>query len=109
MPSSTPPSVSPAWLRGYWTFIGPLLLLVVAAIVIKTGSGWFTAADLAFFVVALSIVLARVKDFRGGDRRTSTNQPATPGDVRRYCLMSIGYALGGWVVANILGNYVMSR
>jgi hypothetical protein len=87
--------------------IGPFLLLVMATAVISQGRGWATAADVGFFVVLGGIVLARVADFRGGDRRTATGQPASSHDLRRYVFIMVGLGLVGWILAKAMAHYVV--
>ena len=56
--------------RLYWMMLGPLLLALLAYVVIKTGNGWLTGADIGFLAVLAGLLLARWLEFRGGNDTT---------------------------------------
>jgi hypothetical protein len=91
--------------RGFWTALGPLLLLTLLAIIISTGSGWLTAVDALFFLTLAGVLAARWFEFRGGDPQTATGQPATRDDLRFYLLVTPIVGLIAWVLANAIGNH----
>jgi hypothetical protein len=64
--------------------------------------------DLLFFLFLAGTVLARYLEFRAGDPRTATGQPATWGDFRRYAAVLIVGGFAVWTVANVLGNHLLS-
>jgi hypothetical protein len=94
-------------IRLYWMMLGPLLLALLAYVVIKTGNGWVTGADIGFLAVLAGLLLARWLEFRGGNPRTAEGEPATPAHLRRYVIGAATVGLAVWVGANILGNYVL--
>lgn len=107
----TYPSTSPlvALSRVFWMMVGPLALAGLAAAIIKVGTGWLTALDLAFLAVLGGMLLARWLEFRGGDPQTATGEPATLTHLRRYLLFALVLGLTVWVVANFVGNHWLSR
>ena len=94
--------------RVYWMAIGPAILVLLALNIINRGNGWFTPVDFAFLALLGVLLLARWIEFRGGDPHTSTGEPATPEDLRRYALYAILIGLGAWVVANLIGNHLLA-
>jgi hypothetical protein len=91
-----------------WMMVGPALLAVFAFLVVKTGNGWLTPVDFGFMAVAASLILARWLEFRTGSPQTAEGQPATPEHLRQYTIGVVVISLVVWVVANILGNYVLT-
>jgi predicted cobalt transporter CbtA len=87
---------------------GPPLLAVFDFLVVKTGNGWLTVMDAGFLAVLFGLILARWLEFRSGSPQPAEGQPATPEHLRRYIIGVIVIGLVVWVVANILGNYVMT-
>lgn len=92
--------------RFFWLFLGPMALFVAAASILQSGAGWATAQDAIFLVITILIVLARWYDLRSGQGRDVYGNPATPADFRKYLTWALPTAIGIWVVANLLGNYV---
>ena len=95
--------------RIFWMMIGPMILVLLVMGVAGTGTGWFTGHDIAFLIVVAVTVLARWYEFRSGNPLASTGDPATPDVLRRYvvCVSLIG--LGVWVVANVIGNHLLTE
>jgi hypothetical protein len=87
---------------------GPLFLLLCAGKVVATGNGWFTPADIAYFVVLAAMIFARWFEFHKGNAQTATGEPATQANLYRYVLATLAIGLGVWVVANIIGNYILA-
>jgi hypothetical protein len=104
---STP--IIPLLGRVFWIMVGPLVLTLLTFTIIRIGSGWLTAADIAFFVVLGGMVLGRWLEFRGGSPQTSTGEPATAAHLRRYAVGTILVGLLIWVVANLIGNHLLER
>ena len=90
-----------------WVFVGPLFLVLLVLNILQGGAGWGTAVDVAFFGVVAGIVLCRWLDQRSGQGTTSTGDPSTWADFRRYVQLFVTLAVGVWIVANVLGNYVL--
>jgi hypothetical protein len=99
------PSNTTILARGFWTTIGPLLLLTLLAIILTTGRGWLTAVDVIFFLALGGLLAARVIEHRGGDPQTATGQPATQDDLRFYLMVTPLAGLIAWVLANAIGNH----
>jgi hypothetical protein len=104
MSPDRPVSGSVELARFYWMMLGPLILALLT-IANVNGKGWFGMADVAFLVMLAGLVVARWYEFRRGDPTTSTGEPATPNDLRRYVIGVIVIGLGLWVLANLAGNY----
>lgn len=94
-------------IRVFWMMVGPLLLVILAYNIMRTGGGWFTNSDYGFLAVLAVIGLVRWLEFRFGHPRTASGEPATTRHLRRFL---VGLALGGlivWTAANVVGNYVL--
>lgn len=90
--------------RLFWMMIGPAILVLLTSSVAAQGGGWAAPQDLAFLVVLAAVILARWFEFRSGNPQTSTGDPATPADLRRYVIGATVIGLSVWVVANVIGN-----
>ena len=95
--------------RLLWMMIGPMALLLTIYFIVTSGTGWTTTADLLYFVTLGGMILGKWMEFRGGSPETSTGEHATAADLRRYILMVVTAGPVVWVIANILGNYVLRR
>lgn len=95
--------------RLVWMFIGPLILGFLALQIISTGNGWLTGADWAYLIVLAMVLAGRWLEYRGGNSRTATGEPATPDHLRRYLVGATVIGLTVWVGANFLGNHWLAR
>jgi hypothetical protein len=91
--------------RIYWVMIGPMLLVILTLTSLANSGGWFTPADFGFLAALGGLPFGRWLEFQGGDPRTSTGEPATRDQLRRYALATTLAGLAVWVVANLIGNY----
>jgi hypothetical protein len=93
--------------RWLWFVIGPIVLIVLTAMIIITGTGWLTGYDLAFYVTVALMVLGRWIEVRSGYGRTANCNHATPQHFRRYLVRLVPWAILVWTTANYLGNYLL--
>ncbi len=107
MDSSDTTRLIPVFGRLFWMMVGPIALVMATYFIVSSGGGWTTAADLLFFVILGGMIVGRWLEFRGGRPQTQTGEPATAADLRRYILMVVTAGPTVWVIANILGNYVL--
>jgi hypothetical protein len=92
-----------AFLRILWMMVGPVILGLLALTIIEQHGGWLTLPSLAYFPILGATMLGRWLEFQGGQPKTSTGDPATAADLRRYLLMTSTLGLVVWIVANVLG------
>jgi len=104
-PNAVTSSNSSAFARLFWMGVGPAILAVLAVIIVNQASGWFTLSNLAFLAVLAGMIFARWREFQGDDPRTSTGDPATPADLRRYVLFTTLIGLCIWLSANLVRTY----
>ncbi len=95
--------------RVFWMMLGPLALAVLGLHIVNSGSGWFTVADFVFLAFLGATILARWVEYRGGDPKTGTGEPATPAHLRRYVLATVLVGLAAWTLANLAGNHWLSQ
>ena len=88
-----------------WIFVGPLILVLILANIVRAGTGWLTALDATFFVLVAAMILCRWVDQRSGQGTTMTGEPSTWENFRRYALLLPPLAVGLWALANVLGNH----
>jgi hypothetical protein len=93
--------------RTFWVMFGPLLLLAIAFFIL-TRPGWRLGINIAYFVTLVAIVLGRWIEHLGGNPKTSTGEPSTPADLRRFILFTIFGWLALWLAANLIANYVLA-
>ena len=72
--------------RVTWIFFGPMLLVVAAGAIATKSKSLFSFADGAYFFVLGAMLVGRWAEFRDGEPRTATGEPATRQDLRRYAL-----------------------
>jgi hypothetical protein len=92
--------------RLYWTLLGPMMLMLTAIYIAFEGVGWFTFADLVYFILLAGLILARWLEFRGGKPLTDMGEPATWSHFRRYASGVIVFGIILWVLANAVSNGV---
>ena len=92
--------------RLFWMMLGPLFLLLLALSIVSQGRSWLTVTDFIFLACVLLLPLARWYEFRAGEPRTSTGDPATERDLRRYAAGALAIGAGIWIAANVLGVHV---
>ena len=107
MASSDTTRLIPVFGRLFWMMVGPIALVMATYFIVSSGNGWTTAADLLFFVILGGMIFGRWLEFRGGSPETQTGESATAADLRRYILTVVIAGPVVWIVANILGNYVL--
>jgi len=94
--------------RLFWMMLGPAVLFVCAVLILNAPrTGWGTIADIVYWIAAAGMVFGRYVEHRGGDPHTSTGEPATDRDLRRYAIVALIIAAVVWVVANVISNYVL--
>ena len=103
------PMTSPAALVGriFWMMAGPILLVILGLMIAQQDTGWLTMLDIAFFLVLGGMLLGRWVEYRAGGAMTGMGEPATLDDVRRYVLAASLLGVGGWIVANLVGNHLL--
>jgi len=109
-PTPTPTTSSAAVFgRLFWMMLGPLTLGVTIYYILTSGTGWRTVADILFFAILGGMILGRWLEFLGGTPQTSTGEPATPKDLRRYVLLLVIAGPIVWLLANVIGNHLLSQ
>ena len=109
MSSSTTTPLISVFGRLFWMMVGPMALVMTTYFIVTSGTGWTTPADLIYFIILGGMILGKWLEFRGGSPETQTGERATAADLRRYILMVVIAGPAVWIVANILGNYVLRR
>jgi ABC-type polysaccharide/polyol phosphate export permease len=100
--------LSVAAARVVWFFLGPFSLMLILYGIVTMGSGWATGLDAAFFVIVGLMVYCRWIEQRSGQAITVEGKPATWDDFRRYVKVLLPLAVAAWVVANALGNHILT-
>lgn len=102
-------SIGMLFARLSWMIFGPLGLFLLISAILRTGEGWLTTADIAYFGVLAGMVLCRIVEFRGGAAITAEGEPMTAAVLWRYVAVTLALGVGAWVVANLFANQVFSR
>jgi len=95
--------------RVFWMMVGPLALVLTIYSMLTSGAGWRTLADLLYFAILGGMILGRWLEYRGGNPQTSAGDPLTPAGLRRYILSIIILGPIVWVLANWVGNHLLTR
>jgi hypothetical protein len=95
-----PMSGAAALLRMYWMIIGNGALVFLAALIASHKFHTILAPSVAYWAIALSLILARYVDIRHmGGENAEGNRKATMEDWKRYALLVGLVATAGWIVA----------
>ena len=96
-------------LRMEWMVVGPLSVIIAAVMVALNGSGWVTWADLCFLIMVVAMIGARCVSFLCGDDPDESVQLETSRvTFGTYLFSWIPMAFCIWVIANVMGNYVLT-
>jgi hypothetical protein len=109
VPSSPTTPMAALFGRLFWMIIGPLALVVTLYSIVSSGTGWWTATDILYFLVLGGMALGRWTEFRGGNPTTCDGERATQADLRRYVLMLATIGPVAWVAANVAGSHLLTR
>jgi hypothetical protein len=90
-----------------WFFLGPMTLLLLLMGIVEAGTGWATVLDVVYFAILAAIVGARWFDQRSGQSTTSTGEPSTWEDFRRWAVVFPLVAVAAWIGANLIGNHIL--
>lgn len=101
-------TVSGLLARTTWLLAGPFALLVTLYGIVNTSSGWVTTLDAVFFVIVGLMIGCRWAEQRSGQGTSAYGEPSTWADFQRYVKALVPLALGAWMVANVLGNHILS-
>lgn len=102
MSIETKTPVLPLFGRLLWMLLGPLAVALCAFGLVQGGLtfGWL---DLLYAVAVGLLPLGRWLEFRGGHAKTSTGEPATVADLRRYSVLVPTVGLLVWAAAKGAG------
>ncbi len=91
-----------------WLFVGPIAMGGLLLNIAQSGTGWLTGLDLGLLAVVVVMLCARWLDQRSGQATTVYGEASTWADVRRYALLMPIVAVGAWIVANVIGNHLLT-
>ena len=92
-------------LRLYWMLFGNAILWFLLAYIVSKRPGLPSAFDAIYWLIVVSLVLARYMDIRYHKGPTAySNEPATLRHWRRYGVLLVVVAFAGWVGAHALGR-----
>jgi hypothetical protein len=106
-----PGEISSFWVLGArltWVGVGPLALAGITYCIVSGGTGWLTGFDAAFGIVAGLMLLGRWVEQNSGSATTLTGEPATSEQLRRYVTILVPVTAAVWVIANVVGNHVLT-
>jgi hypothetical protein len=100
-------SLSVLGARLTWSILGPVVLLGIAWGIVSQGTGWLTGLDATFGIIVALMLLGRWVEHRSGAATTLTGERTTPEQFKRYVTRLPLLAAAVWIVANVVGNYVL--
>jgi hypothetical protein len=94
--------------RVFWMLLGNLILLISTIFIIQ-GENWkFHTVDVVFWVAVAVLLLARYLDIKFYKGLTTTDQPASMVDWRKYAALLLIISTAVWVLAHVI-NYLMAK
>lgn len=97
------------FVRLLWFLVGPMVLLILSAEILRVGAGWLTLLDLAYFAVTGLMIWGRWVEQCSGNATLATGEPATWAHFRRYVTYLVPIAAAIWLAANGVGNHVLEE
>jgi hypothetical protein len=94
--------------RLFWVGIGPIFLVLLVIGIFQDDSPWLTATDVAYFVVLVLLPCVRWLELRLGHAKTAEGAPANSKDLWKYTAGTLAIGLAGWIVAKLVGNYLLT-
>ena len=94
--------------RLWWMLIGNFILVVCIAFIVQNRGGFFHAADPAFGITVVSLVLARYLDIRFCKGLTATGKPASMTTWVRYTIFLVVGSGVAWALAHG-ASYLLSK
>ena len=86
--------------RLYWMMLGHAVLFFSLLLIARAGGLALSAADVVYWAAVFSLVVIRYVDVRYLGGSTSTGQPASLSDWRRYALLLTLLSLVAWAAAH---------
>ena len=86
--------------RIYSVFFGNLALFFAAAFIARSRPSFFSKADLIFWLIVGSLLVARLLDIGLSKGRTLDGTPGTRGDWWRYCATVLAISALVWAIAH---------
>jgi hypothetical protein len=83
---------------------GHVLLLVIAAVMLRDGQGAFSLHSLAFWMLTALLIVARRVDLVAFDGGAVAGEYGKAPSLRRYALMLVVVAAALWTAAVALGS-----
>lgn len=99
-PYTEPSGCLPLVVRIAWMALGNIFLAVLAILIVQKGA--FSALDIFFWVIVLSMILLRLYDITLLQGLTGECQPATLWHWRRYSLLLILISAAVWILAHAM-------
>jgi hypothetical protein len=93
-------SLTARLVRVGWMVVGHGLLLLVAVQIAVSRQGFFTEADLAFWLTVASLLGLRYLDITRFHGQTVTGEPATLSHWRDYAVVAVMFSLGLWLLSH---------
>jgi hypothetical protein len=91
--------------RLYWMLFGNAIMWFLLAFIVAKRPKLLSAFDAVYWLIVVSLVVARYVDIRYHKGRTAYgDDPATLKHWRRYAVLLVIAAFGGWVGAHVLGR-----
>jgi hypothetical protein len=92
-------------IRLYWMLIGNAALIMCVAAILTHRGGFLSVADIVYWVLVITMGVARFVDIRKFGGRTAAGQPASATHWRRYLVFLIVASSVIWGAAH-LGAYL---
>jgi hypothetical protein len=84
-------------LRLYWMLAGNIVVCLIAAAILREGSGSLIGLDAAYGAAVLSLIVSRYIDIVRFDGSRADGLPATAADLRRYTFRVSLIASIAWI------------
>jgi hypothetical protein len=93
--------------RLFWVLLGPVGVLLTAASIGMSDSGWLTSKALVFAALLLATILCRWGDFLKGEGTNALGDPVTQKYMLGYTVIALIAGVALWAAANVVGNHLL--
>jgi hypothetical protein len=95
-------SIFSLFLRVFWMLVGNTILVILTIFILRGEKWTFHAVDVVFWVTVLALILARYLDIKFYCGLTSTGEPASMVNWRKYAIVFVMCSAVIWVLAHTI-------
>ena len=98
-------SIFSLFARVFWMLLGNTILVILTIFILQ-GENWtFHTVDAVFWITVAALILARYLDIKFCGGLTSTGEPASMVNWRKYAVVLLICSAVIWVIAHVISHF----